>query len=315
MKPLLIVNPRAGGGRTGETFDAMREVITRAIGEHDVELTERSGHASDLAHRAALDGRETVVAVGGDGSIHEVVSGLMRAKAEGAGATRLGVIGQGTGGDFRKSLGIEHRLDRYCSAISCGHTRAVDVGRFSAATEDGDEEIHGYFINILSVGLGGLVDRYVAEGNNRFGGTFAYFTASARALLESSVGVLACTIHEGSRVREQEIPTRSMAICNGRFFGSGMEIAPMARLDDGLFEVVDLGSAGRLKFAAVSSQVYSGRHIDHPDVQHFRCDRITMELLNKDVRDRFLLDIDGEPLGRMPLTIEVMPSALEVFVP
>jgi diacylglycerol kinase family enzyme len=106
-----------------------------------------------------------------------------------------------------------------------------------------------------------------------------------------------------------------MAVCNGRFFGSGMEIAPMARLDDGLFEVVDLGSAGRLKFATVSSQVYSGRHIDHPDVQHFRCDRITMELLNKDVRDRFLLDIDGEPLGRMPLTIEVMPAALEVFVP
>jgi diacylglycerol kinase (ATP) len=314
MKPLLIVNPRSGGGRTGETFDAMRDVITRAIGDVDVTLTERSRHASEIARDAALEGRETVVAVGGDGSIHEVVNGLMRARAEGAARTRLGVIGQGIGGDFRKTLGIEHRLDRYCSALAGGRTRTIDVGRFRAAAEDSDD-IEGYFVNILSVGLGGLVDRYVAEGSRRLGGTFAYFTASARALLESAIGALACTIHEGDRVREQEISTRSMAICNGRFFGSGMEIAPMARLDDGLFEVVDLGSAGLLRFAAVSSQVYSGRHVEHPDVQHFQCNRITMELLNKDARERFLLDIDGEPLGRMPLTIEVIPSALEVLVP
>lgn len=314
MRPLLIVNPRSGGGRTGETFEKMREVIARSLGDIDVVLTERALHATELAREAALEGRETVVAVGGDGSIHEVVNGLMQARERGAGRTRLGVIGQGTGGDFRKSLGIEHRLDRYCAAIQGGKTRTIDVGRLTHGKEEGGSGT-AFFVNILSVGLGGLVDRYVAETSKRFGGTFAYFLASARGLLEAPIGVLACTISLGGETREEEISTRSMAICNGRFFGSGMEVAPMADLGDGIFDVVDLGAAPRLRFAMVSSQIYSGKHIQNPDVKHFTCDRIAMELLNRDAADRFLLDVDGEPLGRMPLTVELVRGALEVLVP
>jgi diacylglycerol kinase (ATP) len=241
------------------------------------------------------------------------VNGLMQAKAQGAGATRLGVIGQGTGGDFRKSLGIEHRLDRYCSAIAGNKTLSIDIGRFTCEGAEG--ELSAFFVNILSVGLGGLVDRYVADTSKRLGGTVAYFVASARGLLESSIGVLACTIGRGGETREEEISTRSMAICNGRFFGSGMEVAPMADLADGLFDVVDLGAAPKLRFAMASSQIYSGKHIQNPDVKHFVCDRISMELLNREAADRFLLDVDGEPLGRMPLTIELLPRALEVLVP
>ena len=313
MKPLLIVNPHAGGGRTGTTFEAMRAEITRSLGDIDVALTDGARHATDIAYRAALDGRATVVAVGGDGSIHEVVNGLMQAKEQGARATRLGIIAQGTGGDFRKSLGLEPKLAHACSVLASGRTRMIDVGRFSAGSEDGQGERNGFFINILSIGVGGLVDRYVAQSKRRFGGTIAYFIASARSLLESAIGVVACTIQEGTVTREKEITTRCMAICNGRFFGSGMEIAPMAKLDDGVFDVIDLGSASRFEFATMNSKVYSGRHVLHPNVQHFRCTRITMELVNKEVRERFLLDIDGEPLGRMPLTIEVMPAALEIF--
>ena len=89
----------------------------------------------------------------------------------------------------------------------------------------------------------------------------------------------------------------------------------MAKIDDGVFDVIDLGAAGRLKFAAVSSKMYTGEHIHHPDVKHFRCDRLELELLNKDAADKFLLDVDGEPLGRLPLTVELLPGALDVFVP
>ena len=314
MQPLLIVNPRSGGGRTGETFEQMRDPIERALGPVDVVLTERARHATDLAREAALAGRQTVVAVGGDGSVHEVVNGLMQGREQGAKSTRLGVIGQGTGGDFRKSLEIEHRLDRYCAAIAGGKTRALDVGRFSHAVEDpGAAPESAYFVNILSIGLGGLVDRYVAETTKSLGGTLAYFAASLRGLLDSAVGVLACEIRDNGTTRNEQIASRSMAICNGRFFGGGMQVAPMAKIDDGHFDVVDLGAAPRLKFAAVSSKMYSGTHVHHPDVKHFRCDRIHIDLLNPDVRDRFLLDVDGEPFGRLPITIELIPHALEVF--
>jgi len=314
MKPLLIVNPRAGGGRTGSLFAKMQDPIERSLGGFDVTFTERGRHAVEIAKDAALAGRETVIAVGGDGSIHEVVSGLMAARVEGAKSTRLGIIGQGTGGDFRKTLGIEHRLDQYCAAIAGGKTRAVDVGRFSYLDHN-EESSSSFFINILSIGMGGLVDQYVADASRALGGTVAYFAASLKGLIHSEIGVLNCTIHEGASSRQEEIHSRMLAICNGRYFGSGMFVAPMAELDDGLFEVVDLGSASRLNFAMGSSKIYTGAHLKSPETKHFRCDKITIELANQSIRDKFLLDVDGEPLGKLPLEVEVMPRALEVFAP
>jgi diacylglycerol kinase (ATP) len=321
VNPLLIVNPNAGGGRTGRVFAEMRAPIERALGPVDVVLTERPRHATQATRDAALAGRETVVAVGGDGTIHEVASGIMDAREQGATATRMGIIPQGTGGDFRKTLvadgdasSMEHRLDRYCERIASGRTRHIDVGRFThgVAGEPGGTE-RSWFINILSIGVGGLVDRYVAETPKLLGGKAAYFLASARGLLQSAVGVLRCRIHDGDSVREEEIRTRSMAICNGRFFGGGMQVAPAARLDDGRFHVVDLGGGSRLSFAALSSSIYSGKHLEHPSVRCFAASRIEIELLNGEAGERFLLDVDGEPFGRMPIDAEVVPGALEVF--
>jgi diacylglycerol kinase (ATP) len=323
--PLLVVNPRSGGGNTGKIFDAMRVPLKRALGDFDVAFTERGRHAVELAREAALGGRGLVVAVGGDGTIHEVVNGLMEARAEGSKGfggpmppilkTRLGVIGQGTGGDFRRSLGIEHRLDRYCAAIAGGRTRHVDVGRATFTGHDG-APASSYFINILSAGIGGIVDQLVAEASRGLGGTVAYYTASLRGLMRSVIGTCKCTLSLAGQERVEEVTTRNIAICNGRFFGSGMKVAPMAELDDGVFEVVSLGAASKLRFAIESSsRIYTGEHIGKEGIQHFRCNKVTLELLNKDVGDRFLLDVDGEPLGRMPLSIEVMPGALDVLVP
>jgi diacylglycerol kinase (ATP) len=315
QSPLLIVNPRSGGGRTGKIFEAMRVPLERALGRFDVVFTERGRHAIEFARDAALAGRELVIAVGGDGTIHEVVNGLMEAREQGSKVPRLGVIGQGTGGDFRRTLGIEHRLDRYCASIAGGKTRRVDVGRASFVTPDG-ARAHAYFVNILSVGLGGVVDQLVAEGSRGLGGTFAYFSASVRGLLKSEIGVLACTLSLAGKAREEQITTRNLAICNGRFFGSGMKVAPMAELDDGVFEVVSLGAASKLRFAIESStRIYKGEHIGKGGVQHFRCDKITVALKNEAVAGRFLLDVDGEPLGRLPMEIELIAGAIEVLAP
>ncbi len=311
--PLLVVNPRSGGGKTGKIFDALRAPLKRALGDFDVAFTERGRHAVEIAREAAIAGRGTVIAVGGDGTIHEVVNGLMEAREKGSKVPRLGVIGQGTGGDFRRTLGIEHRLDRYCAAIAAGRTRRVDVGRASFVGHGG-EKAASFFVNILSVGMGGVVDQLVAEANRGLGGTFAYFTSSLRGLLQSEIGVLACTMSLAGQEREERITTRNLAVCNGRFFGSGMKVAPMAELDDGVFEVVSLGAASKLRFAIESStRIYTGDHIGKEGVQHFRCDRITVALENEHIADRFLLDVDGEPLGRLPMTIELIPGALEVL--
>jgi diacylglycerol kinase (ATP) len=312
-RPLFVVNPSAGGGKTGATFSELRRVIEGAIGEIDVAFTERPRHAVQIAREAAEAGKRTVVAVGGDGSISEVANGLMLAREAGCEA-RLGVLGQGTGGDFRRTLGIEHRLDRYCQVLKAGETRRVDIGRFSYVDHDG-EPAQAFFINILSVGLSGVVDRYVARTSKALGGSAAYFIASARGLLESAIGRVACSFTQGGETREEELASRTIAICNGRYFGGGMEVAPMAEPDDGCFEVIDLGDAPKLSFALSSSRIYTGDHLKNPRVKHFRADRATLKLRNEEVAERFLLDVDGEPLGRLPLEVELLPGALEVLAP
>lgn len=317
MNPLVIVNPTSGGGRTGSVFESMRAAIETIVGPIDVVFTERKRHANDIARDAALDGRETVIAVGGDGSIHEVACGLMEAREklpDSALKTRLGIIGQGTGGDFRRTLGIEHRLDRYCDVIAAGHTRRIDIGRFRYTAHDGSPA-QGFFVNILSMGIGGLVDQYVADMGRQLGGTLTYLVASVRGLLKSQLGTLQCTMTTRGETREEVLSTRNLAVCNGRYFGSGMKVAPMAEPDDGLFEIIDLGNAPLFKFFLESSKVYTGSHLKNPGVKHFRCDKFEAKLLNQAASDAFLLDVDGEPLGRLPISIEIIPNAIEVFAP
>lgn len=325
MKPLFIVNPRSGGGRSGRALEALLDVARSSLGEIDASFTERPRHATELAREAAEAGREVVVAVGGDGSIHEVANGLLQARERGATKTSLGIIGQGTGGDFRKALGLEHRLDRYLAAIAGGVARPIDVGRFAYTTHDG-REAESYFINILSVGMGGLVDTYVAQTTKAFGGTVAYFAASARAMVDSQLARLAITARAPSvegpgldkkpgETRELEVDSRMLAICNGQFFGSGMHVAPTASPFDGKLDVVSIGGASLLSFMRASGRIYGGTHLTQPGVEHFRCDRLTIELLGGADPALFCLDVDGEPLGRLPITVSLLPAALPVLLP
>jgi diacylglycerol kinase (ATP) len=306
MKPLLVVNPRSGAGRTGRTFDEMRSPITRAIGEFDVEYTNAPGHAIELARLAGSEGRPLVVAVGGDGTFHEVVNGVMDGKNR---EVRVGFIMQGTGGDFRKTLGIEHRLDKYLEALASGRERPIDVGKLTYATAAGATPTR-WFVNIYSAGMGGLVDRYVAEGSNVLGGKASYLMASAKALVRSARGRVRCTIARAGEVETRTLPTYMIAVCNGRYFGGGMHVAPMAKPDDGQLEVVAMDAPSKLAFTLYSKKIYDGSHMRAAGTTHFSCDAIDLTLENTDAADVFLNDVDGEPLGRLPARAEIVKHAV-----
>jgi len=305
-KPFLVVNPRSGGGRTGKTFPSLLRTIEAALGSVDVALTESVGHAIDLSRAAARAGASLIVAVGGDGTFNEVVNGVL---GSGNDDVSLGIIGQGTGGDLLRVLGIEHRLDRYLEAIASGRTRRIDVGRARFVQHDGKAG-ERYFVNILSAGMGGLVDQYVAEASRALGGKAAYFGASLRALLRSREGRLLAKVTHDGETTEHRIASYMIAICNGRYFGSGMKVAPMAEIDDGRFEVVSIGGPSKLAYAMTSGKIYDGGHMGKPGVVHLPCQAISFDLQNEDARSVFLVDLDGEPVGRLPLAIEMVPRAV-----
>jgi len=308
-RAFVVVNPRSGGGRAGRTFTEVRAVLERQLGPVDVAFTESSGHAIVLTRDAVRGGSKLVVAVGGDGTLHEVANGVLDA---GAGASAaVGYIGQGTGGDFRRTLGLEHRLDAYVEAIASGRERTIDVGKLRYRDVAG-KPAERWFVNILSAGMGGLVDRYVSETTKALGGKAAYFWASTKALVGCQRGRLRCDVELEGEKHQRTLETFMIAICNGRYFGSGMHVAPMAKPDDGRFEVVSMDAAGKLAFATFSRRIYEGQHLSAPGVQHFACDRIAIDLENERARGVFLLDVDGEPLGGLPLEVELVKGALRL---
>jgi diacylglycerol kinase (ATP) len=310
MRTLVIVNQRSGGGRAGASLGQVRALLERRLGSVELQCTERPGHAIHLAREAASAGQALIVAVGGDGTLHEVANGILDAGAR----TVLGYVGMGTGGDFRRTLGIEHRLDAYVEAIANGRDLPVDVGKLRFRAPDGTAASR-WFINIVSAGMGGLVDRYVAETTKSLGGGAAYFLASLRALAACERGRVRCGVAFGDDRSERRVDTFMIAICNGRYFGSGMHVAPMAKPDDGRFEVVSMDAPSKLAFASFSRRIYDASHLTAPGVQHFACDRLTIELENERARRVFLLDVDGEPLGGLPLEVDLVPRALTVRGP
>jgi len=308
-RPVLVVNPRAGGGKAGQTFGAMRRTIENALGPFEAVFTERAAHGIELARDAVNGGASLVIGVGGDGTFNEVVNGVLTAEPARREQVAVGIIGQGTGGDLLRVLGIEHRLDRYLAAIASGRTRKVDVGHARYVKHDGTRG-ERYFVNILSVGMGGLVDQYVANASRTFGGKATYFAASLKALAHAKEGRLRTSLSWGGETSEHRISSYMLAVCNGRYFGSGMKVAPMAEIDDGRFEVVSIGGASKFAFAMTSQRIYQGDHLGKPGVVHLPCDKIFLDLENEDARSVFLIDLDGEPVGVLPLEIEVRPQAI-----
>ena len=304
---LLIVNPKSGGGKTERAWPELSKVIDAKLGEHDIVFTERAGHGIELAREGAKKGHSLIVAVGGDGTFSEVVSGVVASGAD----AQVGIIGQGTGGDFRRTLGIEHRLDAYLSALTSDKTRALDVGKVTF--DDGGKESTRYFVNIVSAGMGGLVDKYVATASRALGGGAAYFGASVKALLRAELGHVRAEVTLEGKTETHRIRTFMLAICNGQYFGSGMHVAPMAQPGDGVFELVSLGPTNKVAFALTSSAIYKGEHLKQPGAVHLRGDKITLTLDNeRSAKPHFLIDLDGEAVGGLPMTVEMLKGAVTV---
>jgi diacylglycerol kinase (ATP) len=323
-RPLVIVNPRAGSRRGDRDRPALVKAVEAALGPVDVAVTGWRGHGVELARMAATEGRGLVVAVGGDGTLSEVANGVMAAGDAGEGgdasrgpagpaATQIGFIAAGTGADFGRSVDQPATRAAQVARLADGRTRAVDVMR-AEVTGPGGERIVRYSVNIISAGPGGLVARYVHRVPHALGGRAGYYLASLAALARTpraEVRVRTTPPAPGpADVIERTLSTYILAVCNGRVFGGGYLIAPMAEVDDGRLEVVSGGTRDKRHLVVNMPRVYRGTHLDVAGVEHFACGRIDVDLVDEGLRDRFLMEIDGEELGRLPLSVEVVPRAL-----
>ncbi len=293
-RTLVLVNPAAGGGRAASVWEQARASVPAARCAEVVQAADRAGSLRAIGEAVAA-GYERIVAFGGDGTVHLVAGAIL---AAGAGErVILGVVPAGTGSDLARALGVPRRPPEALARALEGRGVRVDAGRCEG------ERSSFYFLNETSAGIAGLVDEMVNAMPRR--GTTAFLRATLVALrryrpLPMRLAVDGEAWHEG--------PTFLVTVANGTTFGRGMRIAPGARLDDGLFDVVAVGNVKGLELVRRLPQVYVGTHLSARPVKVRRGRWVQLQPLEP----LPVFDVDGETYPSGPATFEVLPGALVV---
>lgn len=294
---VLVVNPRSGGGRITK---AMPEIVDhlRARGlEHEIRHTEGPGHAPEIVRDSFRAGKRFIVAVGGDGTIHEVVNGMLENDRPLVEEPVLGVIAAGTGCDFIKTFGIPEMAPHAVAHLDGAEAFPIDLGRMTYMKQG--KETTSYFANIAEAGLGGAVVARAAK-LPRFLGPMTYFFAFWLALGRHKTAQVKIDLID----RTYEGPMNNLVVANGQFFGGGMKITPKAAPTDGLLDV-QIWHARKREAIALMPKVYKGQHIPHEDIEEAKRVRISIE------SDRpLIIEADGEVLGETPASFEVLKDVI-----
>jgi YegS/Rv2252/BmrU family lipid kinase len=306
QRPLVIVNPRSGGGLSEARWARLVAGLTDGLGPFDSIFTTGPRDATDIARREAAAGRRLVVAFGGDGTISETADGIL---AAGAGATtELGIIPRGTGGDFRRTLELPQDLAEAARRARDGAARLIDAGRVHYVAHDGTAATR-HFINVASFGFSSAVASRANASSKRLGGNMAFLGATLGALLSYDNTDVWLSLDDGPRERRRVLLA---AVGNGRFFGGGMKICPRAQLDDGALDVVVVGDFSRLDVLTKVRRLYDGSHLDLEAVTAATARKLVAEPVEADAL--VPIELDGETPGRLPATFEIVPGALRVRV-
>ena len=302
-KALVIANPMARHGFVGENWPALSEQIRSALGPVELQLTASRGDGLRIG-RAAIDrGVRTIISFGGDGTHSEVADGSMQSGVNDE--ITLGVLHAGTGGDFRRLIPGADELQSACAVIREKPAVPIDVGWVQYVHDEGHTEGR-YFINIASMGMGGLVDRIVGASPSRSGGKAKYFKAVLRAQMKYKPARVRLRV-DGKDEGEHDIS--NVCVCNGRWAGGSMMFAPNARVADGLFDVVLLRAVSTLRGLPVMAGIYKGTHVRSPVVSVFRGKHVEVDI----VANTAWMDIDGEAPGVGPAEFRIHPRALKLI--
>ena len=303
----LVVNPSAGAGEAARLLPLLRRAFDAAGASVQVLQTKAPRDATAIVRRVLRAGEHQGVAVvGGDGTLSEAVNGFF--DEDGApihGGAWLAPLPCGTGGDFRRTLGIPKAADKMVRWFLDARARPVDVGWLEFVDDAGQPDQRA-FINIASFGLGGIVDRKVNDTPKWMGGTPAFLLGTLRAMVGYANQRVRVTVDDQP---PRELAVLNLAVANGRYFGGGMHVAPRAKIDDGLFDVVAI-QLDRLGAVRMTPALYRGTHLSNEGVWHTRGARVYAEPV--DPSERVLLDVDGEAPGALPATFRILPGALQL---
>ena len=273
-------------------------MLARRLGPVEVRFTRKAGDAADLAQELASAGCDPVIAAGGDGTLNEVVNGLLSARCD----VRVGVLPIASGGDFARTLGLGG-LNAAVETLAAGYCRNVDAIRTRFQNQDGIVERH--FVNVASIGLGGMVTRAVQDGWKFLPGSLRYLAACIPKLAAGHVFKIRLFL---DGVDTGAFDVTVVALANGRYQGGGILIAPAAVLDDGLIHITLVEPVSLAEVVRHLPILYSGAIYSYPKVRQWQAKRVRVE-----AQAETPLELDGEPVGILPIEAEALPQALRLI--
>jgi YegS/Rv2252/BmrU family lipid kinase len=293
LKIKFIINPEAYRGKAKNKISQIERFVKESDFDYSIDVTQRPKHATDLAKKAANNGFETVVAVGGDGTTHEVVNGIVGSNIS------LGIIPIGAGNDFSNCLGIPKKdIKRSIEIIRTGKKKKIDLGKL-------DDE---YFMGFAGTGFDTMIVDLSSKQRNllKLLGSFFYIYGFYNVLIRFKP-IPFKIITKDSVIEKKAV---IIVVGNSWLAGGGMKLVPDAKLDDGLFDVCIVEETSKFELFKVFPRVFSGTHITHPAVEIFRTDFLRIESDRK-----MSVQADGEILRSLPVNFELIPKALDVIVP
>ena len=294
---VLIINPTAGRGRAGKQVPEIKRLLGAKAEEWAWQYTQKRGDATQMAREAAESGVRLVIAVGGDGTLHEVVNGVL-----GTGAT-VGLIPFGTGNDFARALGLFGSLETACLALTSGVVKNIDIGVIEGQGTDGPR----HFLVLTGTGYDARTAQTVNDGIKHLSGPLAYVWGAILTLRTFQPFALTLTLDDQPPRR---VEAMFASFANAETTGGGMKIAPGAKVDDGCLDICLVEKVSKPTLLYQLTQVFSGKHVGHPAVT-----MLCAQTISVDADPPQPLLIDGEVCGTTPARITLLPSALPFLVP
>jgi len=303
----FILNPASGRGKRETLQRHLLEWVSRNLPSSKHAFTEGPGHAAELAQRAQAQGFSRVIAVGGDGTLHETAIGLMKLKAKDR--PSLGTIAAGTGGDFARGLKEGYGLNSGWEWLKEPREIDSDVGKITFR-DSNDKSSTTYFVNIADVGISGEVTRRV-NISDKLLGSLEYLKSTLIAARHYHSPRARIKVGKGEQeILKSEVELLLLVVANGRYFGGGMCIAPEARIDDQLFEVMIVEKIPYTSLLKELPKIYFKKKLTHPAVHYAQGSFVEVETL----ADPLPVGTDGEFLEARSVRFEMVPKALKLLV-
>ena len=303
FKPFFIVNPAAGRKGLGHNWPALQEALSAKLGPVAHRITRGPHDAENVTRQALHEGFDLIVAVGGDGTLNDCLNGFVKNDRPINRHAALGVLPYGTGGDFARYFKIPRRPGDAAAHFLNNKTAIVDMGKVTCRDSSGKKTVR-YFMNISTAGIVARVDYWSNRSPSILGPKGAYVYGSVRGILEYKPAEVLYSTNGINRT----ITPLMIVVANAPHFGSGMKPAPKARPNDGLFDVVAVEKLTLLQMLNFFPRLYTGGHIKLPQVRSVRTRKVEMTIKNK--KAIVPVETDGDLIGRLPATFEIIPKAI-----